>query len=107
MDGENDFVQIPNDPLFDFGSDRDFTIECRVRTNIAADVAIIGNKDWDSGNNKGFVFSFKFSSGPEWKVNIGDGFLRSDLNTGGAIAGLSTAPFSARGWFSYFRAAVD
>lgn len=86
FDGDNDYVEIANDPLFDFGSDQDFTIECRVRTTEAADVSIIGNKDWDSGSNKGFVFSFKFSSGPEWKVNIGDGSNRTDINTGGSIA---------------------
>ncbi|MFT4532936.1 MAG: hypothetical protein ACJA1A_000124 [Saprospiraceae bacterium] len=86
FDGANDFVQVPHVPAFDFGADDDFSIECRIRTTNAADVAIIGNKDWDSGNNKGFVFSFKFSSGPEWKVNIGDGSNRTDINTGGAIA---------------------
>jgi hypothetical protein len=86
FDGENDYVEITNVPLFDFGSSQDFTIECRVRTTEAADVSIIGNKDWDSGNNKGFVFSFKLPSGPEWKVNIGDGSNRTDINTGGNIA---------------------
>ena len=86
FDGNDDYVRIPHDPIFDFGSNQDFTIECRVRTTEAADVSIIGNKDWDSGNNKGFVFSFKLPSGPEWKVNIGDGSNRTDINTGGSIA---------------------
>jgi len=54
LDGDNDYVQIPHDPVYDFGTDQDFTLECRVRTTEAADVSIIGNKDWDSGNNKGF-----------------------------------------------------
>ena len=61
FDGNNDYVQVPNVPLFDFGSNQDFTIECRVRTTEVGDVSIIGNKDWDSGFNKGFVFSFKTS----------------------------------------------
>lgn len=86
FDGDGDYVEILHDPLFDFGTDQDFTIECRVRTTEAADVAIIGNKDWDSGSNKGFVISFKYASGPEWKVNIGDGSNRADINTGGSIA---------------------
>ena len=86
FDGSDDFVQVPADPLFDFGSTQDFTIECRVRTDISADVSIVGNKNWSSGFNKGFVFSFKYPSGPEWKVNIGDGSQRADLNTGGLIA---------------------
>lgn len=86
FDGDNDHVSIAPNSLFDFGTNQDFTIECRVRTNTAADVAIVGNKDWDSGFNPGFVFSFVFPSGPGWKVNIGDGSSRVDLNSGGAIA---------------------
>jgi len=86
LDGLDDVVQIPADSSFDFGSSQDFTLECRVRTAQAGDVSIVGNKDWDTGYNKGFVFSFKYPSGPEWKVNIGDGSNRVDINTGGQIA---------------------
>ena len=86
FDGNDDFVQIPASSIFDFGPSQDFTFECRVRTNVAGDVAIVGNKDWNSGLNQGFVFSFKYPSGPEWKVNIGDGLSRVDINTGGTIA---------------------
>ena len=86
FDGDNDHVLIAPSSLFDFGSNQDFTIECRVRTNTAADVAMVGNKDWDSGFNPGFVFSFVFPSGPGWKVNLGDGSDRVDLNSGGSIA---------------------
>jgi len=86
FDGIDDFVQISNLSAYDFGTTQDFSVECRIRTNTAADVAIVGNKDWDSGLNEGFVFSFKYASGPEWKVNIGDGSNRVDINTGGLIA---------------------
>jgi len=86
FDGENDAVQIADNALFNFGPNQDFTIECRIRTSNAGDVAIVGNKNWDTGLNKGFVFSFKFPSGPEWKVNIGDGTNRADINTGGLVA---------------------
>ncbi|GJM31791.1 MAG: hypothetical protein DHS20C18_07920 [Saprospiraceae bacterium] len=86
FDGNNDQVHVPANDLFDFGSDQDFTIECRVRTNQAGDVNIVGNKDWNSGLNPGFVLSFKYPAGPEWKVNIGDGSNRADINTGGQIA---------------------
>ena len=86
FDGIDDYVQIPSNPVYNFGSTQDFTIECRVRTNTTGDVAIIGDKDWVSGNNAGFVFSFKYPAGPEWKVNIGDGTNRADINTGGLIA---------------------
>ncbi|MEC7863584.1 MAG: LamG-like jellyroll fold domain-containing protein [Bacteroidota bacterium] len=85
FDGD-DYVQIPSNSSYNFGSNQDFTIECRVRTNTTGDVAIIGNKNWLSGNNSGFVFSFKYPAGPEWKVNIGDGTNRVDINTGGLIA---------------------
>ncbi len=86
FDGFDDRVEVPAAPLLNFGADQDFTVECRVRTTNAGDVAIVGNKDWDTGLNRGFVFSFKFPSGPEWKVNIGDGSRRADINNGGEIA---------------------
>ena len=84
--GIGDYVRIAADSVWNFGADRDFTIECRVRTDISADVAIVGNKDWVTGLNPGFVLSFKFPAGPQWKVNIGDGANRVDINTGGEIA---------------------
>ncbi|MBT6808209.1 MAG: DUF4983 domain-containing protein [Flavobacteriales bacterium] len=86
FDGVDDYVQIPSSTNLNFGSTQDFTVECRMRTNSSGDVSIIGNKDWVSGNNAGFVFSFKYPAGPEWKVNIGDGTNRADINTGGLIA---------------------
>ena len=86
FDGVDDYVQIPSNPIYNFGANQDFTVECRVRTNTTGDFAIIGDKDWYSGNNSGFVFSFKYPAGPEWKVNIGDGINRADINTGGLIA---------------------
>jgi len=86
FDGIDDYVQIPPNSTYNFGSNQDFTIECRIRTNTTGDFSIIGDKDWGSGNNTGFVFSFKYPGGPEWKVNIGDGTNRADINTGGLIA---------------------
>lgn len=56
------------------------------KTTTAADVAIVTNKNWDSGANDGFILSFKYANGPEWKANIGDGSNRRDINTGGSIA---------------------
>ncbi|MEQ6120483.1 alkaline phosphatase family protein [Reichenbachiella sp. MALMAid0571] len=79
FDGNNDYIQIPESPLLDFGTSQDFSVEVRIRTATAADVSIVGNKDWGTGRNKGFVFSF--SSGT-WKVNVGDGGFsnRVDIN---------------------------
>ena len=76
---------VPASSDFLPGTDGDFTVECRVRTTQAADVSMIGNKDWGSGLNPGWVFSFVYPSGPGWRVNIGDGVDRVDLD-GPAIA---------------------
>ncbi|MEX6690295.1 DUF4983 domain-containing protein [Danxiaibacter flavus] len=63
---------------YDFGQTQDFTIECRVKSNgFSGDPAILANKDWNSGNNKGFVIAG--IPGGSWKVNIGDGTNRADL----------------------------
>ncbi len=64
---------------FNFGTDKNFSVECRVRTTHSADVAIVTDKDWYTGRNKGFVFSFGGGKGP-WKVNVGDGINRIDIN---------------------------
>jgi len=79
-------LQTLADPIFNFGTSDDFSVEVRVRTTNPGDVAIIGNKDWDSGLNTGWVFSFEYPSGPNWKVNVGDGSQRVDIETGGQIA---------------------
>ena len=71
---------VPPSPDFLVGADQDFTVECRVKTSQAADVSMVGNKDWNSGLNPGWVFSFTFPSGPGWRVNAGDGGNRVDLD---------------------------
>lgn len=84
FNGVDQYIDIPADPFYDFGSNQDFTIECWVKINsIIGDPVILSNKDWVSGYNHGFVFSFP-SNGPSWKVNIGDDNNRRDI-TGGAI----------------------
>ena len=75
---------LPNEDL-DSVVEQDFSVEIRVRTNETPDVAIIGNKDWDSGYNPGFVFSFEYPNGPAWKVNIADGVTRADANGSAGI----------------------
>lgn len=74
----NAYAQTTGSQLFDLGTEQDFTIECRVRTDQSGDVAIVTDKDWDSGFNPGWVFSFNVGGGP-WKVNVGDGDNRVDL----------------------------
>ncbi len=58
-----------------------FSIECRIRSEIPADVCILGKKDWASGLLPGYVFSFKPSS-KSFKVNVGDGTHRVDVEAG-------------------------
>ena len=82
---ENARAVVPESNDFVVGTTQDFTVECRVKTTQAADVAMVGNKDWDSGLNPGWVFSFVYPSGPGWKLNVGDGSSRVDLE-GPAIA---------------------
>lgn len=78
FEGSGDIVYIEDAPELQLGSSQDFTLEVRIRTEATPDVAIIGNKDWDSGLNPGFVFSFEYPGGPAWKVNIADGNARAD-----------------------------
>jgi hypothetical protein len=72
----------PNDQLpFEFGDDQDFTIEFWVKAiEYSGDPSFISNKNWDSGRNPGFVISAQ--QGQYWKVNIGDGVDRLDVQGG-------------------------
>ncbi len=74
-----DAIQMPLNDALNFGNDQDFSVEVRVRTTDPADVSIVSNKDWTTGLNKGWVFSFKPST-QQWKVNVGDGNSRVDVN---------------------------
>ncbi|MBM7419478.1 MULTISPECIES: LamG-like jellyroll fold domain-containing protein [Chryseobacterium] len=69
---------------FNFGANQDFTIEFWIKpnANYSSDPVFIGNKNWNSGSNKGFVISGY--SGQTFKMNIGDGNDRLDL-TGGKL----------------------
>ncbi len=85
FDGNGDYAVVGDNAALNFGASQDFTVELRVRTFSTPDVAIVGNKDWASGLNPGFVFSFKYANGPEWKVNIGDGTNRADADAAPGI----------------------
>ena len=86
FEGGGDAVVIEDGPALQLGVDQDFTLEVRIRTQVTPDVAIIGNKDWNTGLNPGFVFSFEYPNGPGWKVNIGDGNERADANGSSGVA---------------------
>ena len=62
-----------------FRYDGDFTVSIWVKsTTDNSDPAMISDKDWCCGGNKGFVFSFRGNS--DWKMNIGDGTNRVDIS---------------------------
>lgn len=82
FDGTDDYAVIPDVPLFNFGASQDFSIECRVKTNgWSGDPSIISDKNWNSGSFDGFILAGR-TDGTTWKVNIGDGSNRIDLNGG-------------------------
>ncbi len=82
FDGVNQYASIPTVPAYNFGTATDFTIECRVLTSgWTGDPAIISDKDWNSGLNKGFVIAGR-TDGTTWKVNLADGTTRIDINGG-------------------------
>jgi PKD repeat protein/photosystem II stability/assembly factor-like uncharacterized protein len=64
------------------GGFSDFTIELRVKVDSwEGDPAILSNKDWSNGFNKGFVIAAR-DNGEGWKFNMGDGDSRIDLDGG-------------------------
>lgn len=74
-----DVIQMPLNDVLNFGNAQDFSVEVKIRTTSPADVSIISNKDWTTGLNKGWVFSFNPTT-QQWKVNVGDGNTRVDVN---------------------------
>ncbi|NKI28458.1 DUF4983 domain-containing protein [Arenibacter sp. 6A1] len=74
------FVNIPENKAYNFGTTQDFSIECRIKSDYAGDVHIVGKKNWDNGTTPGYIFSFKTNT-QKFKVNIGDGNQRADLET--------------------------
>ncbi len=75
------YGQPVNQAPFLFGATQDFTIELWVKASAYTDdPAFISNKDWSSGLNTGFVISAQQDQ--YWKVNIGDGTNRLDIQGG-------------------------
>ncbi len=80
IDAPNDYAAANNNVNLGNGAFTDFTIEMRIKTpSWSGDPAILSNKNWNSGQNKGFVIA---CNGSGWKFNIGDGANRIDLNGG-------------------------
>ena len=83
---DGDRVVLADHPDFLVGTEQDFTVEMRLRSTVAGDVAMVGNKDWGAGVNPGWVFSFEYPDGPAWKVNLGDGSNRADASGAEGVA---------------------
>ncbi len=66
----------------DFRYDKDFSVALWVNTTATnSDPSIIGDKDWGSGSNPGFVLAFRGNS--SWKLNVADTNRdRVDVNGG-------------------------
>lgn len=81
------YAKPANQTPFLFGASQDFTIEFWVKpTAFTSDPAFISNKNWNSGLNAGFVISAQQSE--YWKVNIGDGTDRLDIQGGYLLPGV-------------------
>ncbi len=82
-DGVDDYITLIDSDDLRFRDAGDFSISIWVNTTLdISDPVIIGDKDWGSGGNKGFLFAH---IGEKWKLNLGDGASgRRDL-TGGVI----------------------
>lgn len=75
------FAQPIDQSPFEFGTSQDFTIEFWVKAiEYTGDPSFVSNKNWNSGRNAGFVISAQ--QGQYWKVNIGDGVDRLDIQGG-------------------------
>jgi len=78
LDGVNNKVEIIDTPDLSFRHTEDFSIGIWVNTTATnSDPSIIGDKNWASGSNKGFIFAFL---GDNWKLNAGGSGNRIDLS---------------------------
>ncbi|WP_341843693.1 alkaline phosphatase family protein [Chitinophaga caseinilytica] len=70
-------------PLYNFDSIKQFTVQFNVRTRgFVSDVPFVGNKDWNSGNNPGWLLC-PVGAG-KWKFQAGSGSGRVDINSSAA-----------------------
>lgn len=76
--GAGDYTVFGSNPDLGSAGNADFTVELRIKSaGWSGDPAIISDKNWASGLNRGFVVA---ANGSGWKFNIGDGSNRIDIN---------------------------
>lgn len=71
------YAQLPLDPKLDFGTN-DFSVAfwVKIATAPSSDPVILGNKDWGSGGNRGFLVGLDGADevgSHMWTVNVSDG----------------------------------
>ena len=85
FNGTNMYASIPNSPAWQFGADKDFTIELWVKTTATQDdPAILSDKNWSRSRHGGFAIA---QTGSTWRFNIATGTSasRRNLNDLGVI----------------------
>lgn len=86
LDGVNDHVVFGTSDDFNFGADMNFTASLWIKTTGSGDdVAIMSNKDWNSGSNIGWVITNSYGDG-YWGINFtGEDGSRVDVRTSSPI----------------------
>ena len=89
FDGNGDYASFGSPAELDFGEDQDFSVAFWVRSNgWSSDPVIIGNKNWSSGDNVGWLIAGE-SDGTSWQWNFrGAGGYRLDYDLVFPIADL-------------------
>ncbi|HIF39729.1 MAG TPA: hypothetical protein EYQ74_01350 [Planctomycetes bacterium] len=90
LDGAGDYFSFGSPPDLDFGADTDFSVAFWVRSNgWSSDPVMIGNKDWGSGANTGWLIAGE-SDGTSWQWNFkGSAGSRVDFDLIGSVADLT------------------
>ncbi|SHI69038.1 Predicted pyrophosphatase or phosphodiesterase, AlkP superfamily [Rubritalea squalenifaciens DSM 18772] len=80
LDGVDDYVTLGNPADYNFGTSTDFTISFWYKTGAdqASDPVIIGNKNWASGSNAGWLIEAAADNGDDFALQCGDGTNRAD-----------------------------
>jgi hypothetical protein len=79
LNGTDEYISIADKPLFRFGSAQDFSIEFCIKTpGWAGTPVLIGNKNWQSKNSRGFAIVQNDLG--LWLVNIADGVHEKDIS---------------------------
>lgn len=84
------YVTLGHPTALDFGKDADFSVSFWTRfTNWTGDPAFIGNKDWTSGGNQGWVIATAGNGRLQWNLGDGDAGGRTRNDYDGAAGTLS------------------